>query len=105
MTTRTLMLHRPPSRDRGHLDKLAADKRAYRSLIEDGGAVLKGLPVKDIGALTEALMDLEWLPEAKSEDRRALLAAIGALLDDIAKPYRRVKSCPERTDKRRKPRL
>ena len=43
----------------------------------------------DVNALTEALMDLEWLPEEKSKDRKALVAAVGAMLDDIAKPYRR----------------
>ncbi len=96
---------RPPSGDREQLDRLAADKRDYRRLIEDGGAVLSGVPVTDIDALTEAVIALEWLDEDKSEDRKALLAAVGAMLDDIAKPYRRVKSCPERTDRRRKPRL
>ena len=37
-----------------------------------------------------------------SEDRKALVVAVGAALDDIAKPYRR---CPVRTDKGRTPRL
>jgi hypothetical protein len=91
--------------ERERLDKLAADKRDYRHLIEDGGAVLDGLRIRDINALTEALVDLDWLPEEKSEDRKTLLAAVGAVLDDIASPYRRVKACPVRTDKRRKPRL
>lgn len=77
----------PGERDR--LDKLAADKRAYRMLIDDGGAVLRSVPVKDIDALIEALLDLHWLPENKSEDRATLVAAVGAVLDDIAKPYRR----------------
>ncbi len=67
--------------------------------------MLNGLPVSDIDALTEAVIALEWLPEEKSEDRKALVAAVGALLDDIAKPYRRVKSCPRRTDRRCKPRV
>ncbi|WP_409188907.1 hypothetical protein [Bradyrhizobium sp. RDM4] len=116
------MLTRPPARargrtgtavpvldsddaDRAHLDKLAADKRFYRRLIAGGGAVLKGVPVTDIDALIEAVVDLDWLPEETSEDRKALLAAVGAMIDDIAKPYRRAKSCPVRTDRPRKPRL
>jgi hypothetical protein len=68
--------------ERAHLDKLAADKKAYRDLIENGGALLRGLQVRDVNALTEALLDLRWLKECQSEDRKALL-------DDIAKPYRR----------------
>ena len=87
--------------ERERLDKLAADKRDYRSLIEGGGAVLKGVPVTDINALTEALLDLHWLDENKSEDRAALVAAVGAVLDDIAKPYRRPPLSDRRTDTRR----
>lgn len=90
---------------RERLDRLAADKRAYRARLKAGGASLKGVEVADLNALIEALLDLHWLPEGESENRKALVAAVGALLDDLAKPYRRVKSCPERTDRRRKPRL
>jgi hypothetical protein len=50
------------------------------------------VPVTDINALIEALLDLHWLPEGESENRKALVAAVGALLDDIAKPYRRVRN-------------
>ena len=57
-------------------------KRDYRRLIDGGGAVLKSLPVRDINGLTEALIELRWLKEAESEDRKALAAAVGALIDD-----------------------
>jgi hypothetical protein len=99
------MLTRPPAADRRRaqrqrrrlaqrerLDKLATDKRAYRARLASGGASLKGVPVTDINALIEALLDLHWLPEGESENRKALVAAVGALLDDIAKPYRRVRN-------------
>jgi hypothetical protein len=100
----TEMLGRPPARRRKHhdrcerrrlaheererLDKQAADKRVYRHLIDDGGAVLKGLPVRDINGLIEALLDLHWLPEGQAEDRKAICAAVGALLDDIVSRHR-----------------
>jgi hypothetical protein len=86
------MLHRLPARHRNRATKRERwrlSKRAYRTRLAAGGASLKGVPVTDVNALTEALMDLHWLDEAKSEDRKALAAAVGALLDDIAKPYRR----------------
>ena len=105
------MLTRPPADDsrrsrrskrrltpqeRERLDKEAADKRAYRALIEAGGAPLKSVPVTDINALIEALIDLHWLKESEAEDRKALVVAVGALLDDIAKPYRRPLSGADR---------
>ena len=80
------MHDRPPDDDpkrRERLDREAADKRAYRALIDDGGAVLRGMPVHDINGLTELVTELGWLKEAKSEDRKALVAAVGAMLDDL----------------------
>ena len=71
-------------RDRQRLDKRAACKRAYRARLEAGGASLKGVPIKDLNALIAVLINLRWLPEARSEDRNAIAAAVGALLDDLA---------------------
>ena len=75
--------------ERERLDREAANRRTYRARLAGGGASLKGVPITDVNALIEAVMDLQWLDAAKSEDRAALVLAVGALLDDIAKPYRR----------------
>jgi hypothetical protein len=70
----------PEGRERA---RKAAEKKAYRALIDGGGAMLDGMPVRDIDGLTELLIELEWLKEAASEDRKAVAVAIGAMLDDL----------------------
>ncbi len=91
------MHDRPPARRRRprtdprirrRLDRAAANRRTYRARLKAGGASLKAVPVTDIVALIEALIELRWLDENKSEDRAALVAAVGALLDDIASRHR-----------------
>jgi hypothetical protein len=89
---------RPPARnrkrsrrltpeERERLDRLATNRRKYRARLSSGGASLKGVPIKNLNALIAVLSDLRWLPEEKSEDRKALVEAVGALLDDLAKAH------------------
>lgn len=77
-------MHGPPTSDPDDRARKAAIKRAYRARLKAGGASLKGVPITDIDALTEALIRLKWLDRAESEDRKLLVAAVGALLDDLA---------------------
>jgi len=81
MTVLKLIPDDPEGRERA---KQAATKRAYRARLKAGGASLKGVPITDINVLTGALIELGWLPEDQSEDRKAIAAAVGAMLDDLA---------------------
>lgn len=68
-----------------HITSLASRrKQRWRALQKAGGAVLR-VRIRDINALTAALLDLGWLDERKSEDREQIAAAVAALLDDLAK--------------------
>jgi len=77
------MLDRPTNADRKR-ERSRLVKRAWRSRLKAGGAVLT-VPIADINGLTGVLMDLHWLAEDRSEDRTALVIAVGALLDDLAR--------------------
>jgi hypothetical protein len=43
------------------------------------------VPTRDINKLIDALVTLRWLDISVSEDRKQIGAAVGALLDDLAK--------------------
>jgi hypothetical protein len=60
-----------------------ARKARYRKLLAAGGAHLS-VPLKDLNGLITVLLDLQWLPETKSEDRKEIGIAIGLMLDDLA---------------------
>jgi hypothetical protein len=45
--------------------------------------------VADLNAVAEVLLDLNWLQEASSEDRKAIGAAVGKLIDDLAASRKR----------------
>jgi hypothetical protein len=62
----------------------AQRKRRYRARLARGGGVLN-VPIQNMNALTEVLLNLKWLAYEKSEDRRAVSAAVGEMLDDLAR--------------------
>jgi hypothetical protein len=62
----------------------AQRKRRYRARLSSGGGVL-AVPVRDLNRLIGTLLTLRWLAEDKSEDRCAIGAAVGAMLDDLAR--------------------
>ena len=66
----------------------AQRKRRYRRLLKDGGACLR-VPVKDINAVIDAVIDTNWLPESASEDRKQVGEAVGRMVDDLASAHKR----------------
>jgi hypothetical protein len=72
----------PTDHERRKAQAAAARKARYRQRLKTGGAVLM-VPVRDVNALIDRLVSLGWLDLGASEDRRAINAAVGALLDDL----------------------
>jgi hypothetical protein len=69
----------PNDNDKRRERRLATErKRRYRALDKAGGAVLS-VPIKDLNALIETLLELRWLGEHESEDRKQIAIAVGAL--------------------------
>lgn len=57
-----MMLERPPDKRARATER----KREYRKRLKDGSGVLS-VPVKDLNAVIEVVLDLHWLPEGKFE--------------------------------------
>jgi hypothetical protein len=73
----------PPARRAERRSQDTARKRRYRQRQKTGAAVLP-VPTADLNRLIATVLDLGWLPVQKSEDRREIAKAVGALLDDLA---------------------
>jgi len=71
-----------------------ARKARYRKLLKAGGGVLRDVRVRDLNAVADVLMRLNWL-DGGTDDRKQIGIAVSKLLDELADWNR---TCPTWTD-------